>query len=626
MARLPFRSQSFLPRALAALALLGALACSSHSTGSSSPAVNPPATGQLSLTITDAPSDQWQEVSVVLKSASLRNASDHTWTQVWLADPANPSAGKVNLVDLNSVADLLSHASSLPVGSYDQVQLVINTDPSSMTLIDDNGATVPAAAISVIDPSGRGQINVTINPTLQVTAGQTTNLQLDFDLAHPLSIVQETVGGTLKVVLNLQVRFKALPLRVEDLQFTRKLGKVTALAAPTFTIQDARGGSFTYQTDAQTRFTDADAKGPGSFSGLSTTKYALVAANLDADGSLYARQVWYATSADLLPAFTPEGLVRRVNPAANTFTVLTRKVSADALSTTWKPQTVHVDAKTVWTFHTSVAMGTGTAFLQNIWRGTRVDVQFATDGATASTVNIQNARDEGFITAASATGLSFGWQGMAMPLSLTTGTGGHGSDDPSNRTWAYYQNPADTANTFSWWFFGLPSGSSTVVADLTGTVTAAQSAQLPVTGEANLYWDTHSGGWQVYQLILAPEQLLASVITKGYADGPAAGSGTLTVSTLRPRDFFLGASTFQPLTVTLDYTGDLQTVVESLTWNQTSRVATFTVPMDHAQWASLLVPPTTGQPSVARIWVRPVKNGTSFDFHAYTIELLTVLP
>ena len=64
----------------------------------------PSGAGEVNLTITDAPSDQWQEVSVVLKSASLRNASDRTWTQVWLADPANPLAGKVNLVDLNSVA------------------------------------------------------------------------------------------------------------------------------------------------------------------------------------------------------------------------------------------------------------------------------------------------------------------------------------------------------------------------------------------------------------------------------------------------------------------------------------------------------------------------------------------
>jgi hypothetical protein len=618
----PFRTTRLaFALSLATLAFL--VGCSSHSQGGS--AATPTAAGQVSLTITDAPSDQWQEVSVVLKSASLRSASDQTWTQVWLVDPANPLAGKVNLVDLNSVADLLSHASAIPAGSYDMVQLVINTDPTTMTLTDDSGTTLPASAISVIDPSGQGQINVKVDPAIQVATGQTTNLQLDFDLAHPLSIVEETVGGATKVVLNLQVRFKAMPMRVQDLQFTRKLGKVTAVAAPAFTILDTRGSSFTYQTDAKTLFTDADAKATGAFSGLTTTKYALVAANLNADGSLYARQVWYAASADLLPTFTPEGLVRRVNAAAGNFSVLTKQVSGDGKTTTWKRQTVAVDAKTAWTFHTTVSMGTGSAFLQDIWRGCRVDVQFDPTGTTATSVNVQNAHDEGFLTAASATHLSFGWPGMAAPLGQNTGTG-HGKADPTARTWAYYQNPTDAANAFSWWFFGLPSAASTVVQDLTDTVTAAQKALLPVTGVANLYWDTRSGGWQVYQLILAPEQLFASVITKGYADGTTAGSGTLTVAATSPHDFFTGSTALQPLTITLDYAGDLQTVVESLTWNQSTHLTTFIVPVDHNLWSTLLVPPGAGQVSLARIWVRPMKNGTSFEFHAYTVELLTVQP
>jgi hypothetical protein len=609
------------------LGLSGLVLLTGCSSGSSSKA--PAATagaGAVSLSITDAPSDQWQEVSVVLKSASLRNAADHTWSQVWLADPAHPLAGKINLVDLNSVADLLSHASAISAGTYDMVQLVINTDPTTMTLVDDSGTTIPAAEISVIDPSGLGQINVSVSPAITVVAGQTTNLQLDFDLGHPLSIVEETIGGVTKVILNLQVRFKAMPPRVQDLQFARKLGQVTAVAAPTFTLTDARGSSFTYHTDASTLYADADAKAAGSFAGITTSKFALVDSNLNADGSLYARQVWYATTAAALPTFTPEGLVRRVNATGGTFSVLTKSVSTDGKTTSWKLQTVTVDAKTVWTFHTSVSMGTGTAFLQDIWRGCRVEVQFDPAGTTATAVNIQNARDGGFITAASTTGLTFGWPGMVeSPLAMSTGTN-HLMADPSGRTWAYYQNTADSANAFSWWFYGLPSAASPVVQDLIDTVTAAQAAHLPVNGDANLYWDTQSHGWQVYQLILAPEPLFASVITKGYADGATAGSGTMTVTYTTPQDYFLGSTAFQPLTVTLDYAGDLQTVVESIVWNQSTRVASFTVPVDHSQWSTLLVPPTTANPGLARIWVRPVKNGTSFDFHAYNVELISLHP
>lgn len=615
----------FLVRTLALAAIAALIACGGSSKDAGTMGVVP--AGRVNLSITDAPSDQWQEVSVVLNSASLRSASDHTWTQVWLADPANPLAGKVNLVDLNSVADLLSHSASLPAGSYDTVRLVINTDPATMSLVDDNGNVIPASDITVIDPSGAGQINVRVDPAIQVTAGQTTNLQLDFDLAHPLSIVEETFGGARKVILNLQVRLRAMPGRPQDLQFTRKLGQVTAVAPPSFTIKDARGSSFSYGTDTNTMFLDAEAKATGSIAGLAVNKYALVDANLNADGSLYARRVWYATSADLLPVRTPEGLVRRVDPVAHTFSMYTKAVSADGKTTSWKRQTVTVDSNTVWTFHTSVSMGTGTAFLKDIWRGCRVEVQFGTNGTTATQVNVQNAHDSGFISAASATGLTFGWPGMALPATMgVDSAAGHSEDDPSGRLWAYYQNPSDPSNAFSWWFFGLPSSASTVVQDLIDTVAAAQKANLPVSGKANLFWDTQSGGWQAYQLVLAPEKLFASVITQGYSEGPASGSGTLGVSYVSPRDMFMGSSVFRPMPLTLDHAGDLQTVVESITWNQSTRVATFVVPVDPSQWSSLLVPPAPGTYSLARIWVRPVKNGASFDFHAYNVELITIYP
>ena len=52
------------------------------------------------------------------------------------------------------------------MGTYDVVQLVINTDPTTMTLMDDNGNTILASEISVIDPSGQGQINyLSIRPS-----------------------------------------------------------------------------------------------------------------------------------------------------------------------------------------------------------------------------------------------------------------------------------------------------------------------------------------------------------------------------------------------------------------------------------------------------------------------------
>jgi hypothetical protein len=604
---------------LAAVLLLAACGGSKSSTPQAA-TPQAPAAGSLNLAITDAPSDTWQQVSVVLKTASLRNQADQTWTQVWTADPANPASGVVNLVDLNSVAELLGKA-SVAAGTYDRLQLTINTDPTTMTLVDDSGTTIPAANVTVVDPSGKGQINVDISPVLTVAAGATSTLQADFDLAHPLSIVQETVGGVEKVIVNLQVRYKALPARIQDLQFARKLGKVTAATATGFTITDARSATFTYVVDAGTIYLDAGAKTTGTLAGLTVGTYALVASNLEADGSLYARRVWYAPDAATLPARTPEGLVRRVNLASNTFTIFAKAAAAATMREAWGGQTVKVDANTVWTFHTTVAMGKGTAPLADIWRGVRVDVQLDAAGTTATAVNVNSAYDEGYVTAVTATGLTFGWPGRQQ-LPMAAGIQ-FGPADLAGRNWLYYENAADTANAFSWWYFGLPSSASKVVQDLQDTAAAAVAANLPVMGYANLYWDTVSGSWQAYQLVLAPDALPVATITKAYADGATAGSGSMGVTFRTP----FAVATTAPMTVTLDYAGDLQTVVEALTWNSTTRLLTFQAPVDHAQWATLLVPPPTATDlgvGGTRIWVRPVKNGTAFDWHAYNVEIFTV--
>jgi hypothetical protein len=70
------------------------------------------------------------------------------------------------------------------------------------------------------------------------------------------------------------------------------------------------------------------------------------------------------------------------------------------------------------------------------------------------------------------------------------------------------------------------------------------------------------------------------------------------------------------MTVYLDQTGALQTVVGLITWNSSTRVLVFTVPVKPADWPTTL---TTGLLGV-RIWVRPVKgtDGT-FTWRAYSV-------
>ena len=481
---------------LAALALL--FGCGGG--GGSSAGVTPAGTPNVNLAITDAPSDSWQEVSVQLVSASLIPQGSQTPTPIWPPSGSTSSTPTlVNLVDLSQVATLLGSV-PVPAGTYSTLQFVINTNPSTMTLVDDSGFTIPSTNITV---KGSGTINVALSPAFEVSTTGTTTLMGDFDLSDPLSIVETTLGGVTEVVLDLQVRHRALPAHVKDLQFTRKLGQVTAVTAATtttpasFAITDASSNTFTYEVDANTVYWDADTQAAGSSTGIVDNVYALVGANLNADGTLYARRVFYAASASTLPTWTPEGLVRRVMPGSNSFKIYAPAVTATARNHGWTLQTVTVDASTVWTFHTSVTMGTGTGYLADIWRGCRVDVVLNSTTGNAASVNVESAYDEGFIGSATPTGVTFGFPLMAaapppMAFGLTCGIG-----DMAPRVWNYYQNASDTTNAFTWWYFGLPSGADTAVADLVSVFTASQTAMLPVTGHAGLYWDVVSGSWQV---------------------------------------------------------------------------------------------------------------------------------
>lgn len=550
------------------------------------------ATGRLNLLVTDAPTDDWQEVTVVLKSAGLFHRESQSWQTVWTADPANPAAGKVNLVDLSGVALILGQA-SIPVGTYGRVRLAVDTDPTTMKIVDDLGNAVDPAQIKVVDPSGRGEIRVNLDPAISVVEGETTNLQVDFDLAHPLSIF--VLDG--KVIVNLQVRHKALPHRLFHLQFARSIGDITTAAADatSFSVKTLHGTELAFGVNGGTIYVDADANQPGTFAGLAAlvgSGAALVASNMNADGSLYARRVWYAASVDTLPRFSPEGLVRRVGD--NWLRIVKKRTQTTAMNVRdcdWASDVVFVDGNTVWTFRDTVPMGTGLDVLRHIRRGFRVEVTLVDPEAavkTAAAVNVLSAHVEGVVTDATADAVTFGWW------------------DYRGRVFAYSAIPD---HVFSWWFFGLPSAASSSIEDFVETVDQAKAARLWAFAWAGLYWDQAAGGWALENLVLAPEMLRDPTrITTGYL----ASTGSMGVTTYCWWDEALS----QEMTVFLDTTGDLQTVVSSVVYNTITHVHTVTVPVPPADWPALLTP---ALPRV-RVWVRPVKGSDgTFTWRAYTV-------
>lgn len=597
--------------ALAAAGVAGLFFLSACSTTSSSSTTG---FGRLNVLVTDAPSDDWQQVQVQLKSISLRKSDDQSYVQVWTGDSTNPTT--LNLIDLAGVAQILGNT-TIAAGSYDRLKLVINPDPTTMTLVDDQGKTIDSANITVNDPSGKGEIKVDINPPITVSDGGVANLQVDFDLAHPLSIL--VLNG--KVVINLQIHHRAVPRNLRDIQFARNIGTVTdadTTNKSSFTLTTLDSIVLSFGVNADTIYVDVDANAAGNFDGLaalkgSTDKGALVASNMNSDGTLYARRVWYGTIASL-PSFSPEGLVRHVGD--NWISVLnknTQPTTGSHFSCKWESDVIYVNDATAWTFHDTISMGTGTSILQYIRRGFRVSVVYADATAVpkfAASINVQSAHDEGDIRSASAAGITFGggdyckgWKPGMLP----------GAAMAYSHEWPY---STITDHTFSWWFFGLPSSASTTVQDFMDTVNQAKAANLRAFGRADLFWDEANSQWVVESCVLAPEKLREPTrITTAYT----TASGSMGVSTYDWDDDSLPVT----LTVYLDTTGDLQTVVASIRWNSTTRILTTTVPVPPGQqWDSLLTTSLFG----VKVWVRPVKaNDGTFTWHAYTVIAFQII-
>jgi hypothetical protein len=559
-------------------------------------------TGNLKLLMTDAPTDEWTEVTVHFLSASLHRHGSSTWEAFWTANTADPASGKVNLVDLSGVTDILQ-AGTIPAGTYDRLKLVLNTStqPDSMNLVTGDGTVIKPEDITVVDPSGIGEIKVDLAPNLVVEADQNNIVGIDFDLAHPLSIVN--LDG--KVVISLKVRHKTLPRNLNSIQFARTLGDITAATGnpdgtATFTIKNLQGALVDFNANGNSIYTDVSSGNgvPGNFDGLKAlagTGAALVASNMNSDGSLYARRVWYADDINKLPQFTPEGLVRRVGD--NWLSI--QKKKTEALSTgdhhhrcDWDAETIFVDADTLWNFQ-GVDMGVkGTAGLRAISRGFRVEVVYVDENASpkvAQSVNVQYAHAEGLVVEPTLDNFKLGWFWNARTM-IYSGVTGH---------------------EFGWWFYGSDSSRSTDRQALIDTVAAARTARLWVFAWAGLTWDLANTRWVVESLVLAPMKLHDfTKISEGYN----AGAGTMVVSTFNCWD----ETTPELMTIKLDHeaTDAIQTIVGSFIWRADTNVVTFTLPVPPDQWATLLIPTV----DKVKIWVHPVKEiDGSVTWHAYSV-------
>ncbi|WP_243303586.1 DUF4382 domain-containing protein [Geothrix oryzisoli] len=549
-----------LPLGLTALALT--LACSGGSSASST--ASAPPMGTASVILTDAPSDQWSAIEVVVTKVAFLNKADHTKEVVAFQG----ASAKINLVDLDSVGELLASA-QIPAGTYDALRITI--DPASVNLVKADGTVVAPNQIRVLGSS----VLVGLNTDLVVTANGSNAVQLDFDLAHPLFLVQLPDGSW---AMNLQVKHRSNAngmLGVAQMMFRHRKGTVASVGASSFVLHTDGGNDLTVNVDAGAWFFDADTRTLGSLAGLAAGKNALVSLRMQADGSLWAVRVWYSATA--LPVWTPEGHVYGVDQINGLLKVSSASGAA---------RTIAIDPDTAFTYHAAQTLGLGSAALGNLWTGFKVQIQVKDPLAVpmhAQSVNVQRAVDGGMISSASTS--SFTYQ--------------HASGD---RTHAY-------ASAFSWWYVGFPGLPSSSLTDFASACSGmgsgmggmgTGSTDLQARGLSDLVWNGGTSAWDAGNAIFMPVALPQGTISTSYASGQLGFT------------FINSASASQTVTVSLNTTVGAQPKVLEVV-NQAGVVTVS--PIDVTAWGTKLV-----APAKTRVAVVPKPDGT---FAAYAVVVFT---
>ncbi|BDU71172.1 DUF4382 domain-containing protein [Mesoterricola silvestris] len=567
-----------------------------------------PAQGTVGFITTDAATESWSNVGIIIRKASLVLASDTSAASPVVIYDGSRDTTPVNLLQEDQVDELLSHATGVPAGTYDRLIVEVDGSPANITLVPAadpaTGAVPPAIDPSLIKVRGTADPaqptwmvlpTITLASPVVVTANATTAVAVDFDLSHPAFIATHDVptaaGGQTLYVVNFGTRgiFRHRPAAALTAYYLRRhLGTVASVAADgsSFTMLTEHGQTLRILADKganPTLFHNLDAK-PVTAVAASSVPATLAAglqvectARYQADGSLTAVRVWYSATANL-PAWRPEGHITFVDRANNLIRVL---------DSAGNPRTFLVNAATRWYFKgdvsTDLSGGDGSAFLSQVERYFKVHLTVADPTAspmTATSVDIQRGVFEGSVGPATASG--FTYTRTFGDLATATHALGYGA---SFSSWDFTFPGLATTGTAGF----LAEANSGIVLDTSGT-------PFKPYGISTLDW---SSGWNAANAVFMPIGIspFAQTVTGAFA----AGSLQITAR---------GASAV-PVTVTLDATAQEQPLVTTFTRQAGAAVTVATV--DSSQWASVL---TAG----AKVRVFGVPDGTG-KLKAYYVNI-----
>ena len=540
--------------------------CGSGSNYGSSNGSSGTQTGQLSMMISDDPTNDWATVGVKVLSIALKPHGGGTPVVVFTAPSPAPL---INLVELDQLAEIIGNV-SVPAGTYTGATLTLSANPGDVVLTASSdpdpgfagapGATVPSSQIQIQGATGSaGSLTVPLNVNfvspLVVTANQNNALDLEFDLSHPAFIVAHVPpsSGQIMWAVNFHGPFRHHPIRdITRLILRHLYGSVTSVSSDNTSITIARvfpvkpvttpeqstasSQSLTILPDAAngTLFYDLDAKTHSTIMNFSsvasslTGKFVRVAARYQVDGSLVAVRIWASSSFNAV-WISPEGHVLHV---------LSSSLVVD--NDDGAPVTVNVDGNTQFFFRMPAnpssdakPIGTGPTFLTNLVRGFKVHITCDDPlqvPLVAQTVDIEIARFDGSISSPS-------------PSSFVYTRHFATSTDDYTKTMPYISSSTPngkdpitgaTISGFKWWFFAFPtivdSGANAITDFVNATNRSANFGgtvgTLTAVGGSYATWgdQANSTGWFVPWTVLAPTPVpLATVATQWVTNGTSTG-------------------------------------------------------------------------------------------------------
>jgi hypothetical protein len=164
-------------------ALLLLASCSSSDGGNPGTTATTATTGRVSLLITDAPTDDFDQVNLTVESISFLGEDDGHETIVF------DESRVIDLLSLQNYSDLLVTA-VIPVGTYDKIRLHV----SQVELVKFIDGGDPESIITKLPANGK----VDLNPrgTFEVVGDGHLMIELDIDAEKSIHIVEKGNGET----------------------------------------------------------------------------------------------------------------------------------------------------------------------------------------------------------------------------------------------------------------------------------------------------------------------------------------------------------------------------------------------------------------------------------------------